>query len=1065
MWISDFAIRRPIITIVTMLALVVFGAFALVNLDTDEFPEVNPPVVSVALPYPGASPDVVEREVVEPIEEAISSISGIDRITSQSLDGFAIIIAEFDFEKDIQQATQDIRDQISQIRGDLPQELEEPILTRFDPNDLPIVSLSLTSASLSAPELTRLVDPGITRQLRGIAGVAEVEVVGGQERELVVELRPQALAAAGIGVGQVVQALQTQNLAAPVGRLEESLSERTIRLRGRLETPADFAQLVVSQQGGRVVRLGQVATVRDGTEEQRTLALFNGAEAVGINITKAQGYSTTAVAEQVIARVEEIQGTLPPGVEFRVVQNAGERVESSVSNVQETLLEGALLTVLVVFLFLNSWRSTVITGLALPVSVLASFVAVWAYGFTLNTMSLLGLSLAIGILIDDAIVVRENIVRHVEMGKDHYTAAREGTAEIGLAVAATTFSIVVVFIPIGFMSGIAGQWFKPLALTIACSVLVSLFVSFSLDPMLSAYWADPELEDHQKSRLTRLLDRFNRWFDRQAEGYKRVIGWALDHRLAMVGLAVGSFAGALALPATGAVGGEFFPVQDVSEFNITVETPPGSNLDYARLKAEEAAAVARSHKEVAYTYTTIGGQTGAVDEANVYVRLVPKAERDVHQRVLEARIREQLGAVGGATAGIAAGGFGGQKQIQIQLQGPDVATLNRLAEQVMAQVAQVPGAVDVGLSTKGQKPELDVVLDRGVAGSLGVTVGQVAQALRPAFAGIDVGDWVDPQNETRDVTVRIDPQSRERVSDLETLPLTIQGAQGPVTLPLGQVAQVQQSLGPAQINRLDRERVINVEANTQGRPLSEVVADITERLESVPVPAGYAVSQGGETEDQGEVFGQIFAALGLAVMLMYFVLVVQFGSFLDPFAIMLSLPLSLIGVMLALLLTGSTLNIMSMIGVILLMGLVAKNAILLIDFAKWSHEAGMPLREALIEAGRTRLRPILMTTFALVAGMLPVALGTGEGADFRAPLGRAVIGGVITSTFLTLLVIPTIYEILSEWREWMLRRVFRRGGAPGEHGAQGGHGGHGEHGKPAKPPRRPALEPAFEPGD
>jgi HAE1 family hydrophobic/amphiphilic exporter-1 len=1052
MWISDFAIRRPIITIVTMLALVVFGAFALVNLDTDEFPEVNPPVVSVALPYPGASPDVVEREVVEPIEEAISSISGIDRITSQSLDGFAIIIAEFDFDKDLQQATQDIRDQISQIRGDLPQEMEEPILTRFDPNDLPIVSLSLTSARLSAPELTRLADPGITRELRGIPGVAEVEVVGGLERELVVELRPQSLAASGVSVGQVVQALQTQNLAAPVGRLEGSLDERTIRLRGRLDTPADFAQLVVSQQGGRIVRLGEVAAVRDGTEEQRTLALFNGREAVGINITKAQGYSTTAVSEQVIERVQEIQraGTLPEGVEFRVVQNAGERVESSVSNVQETLLEGALLTVLVVFLFLNSWRSTVITGLALPVSVLASFVAVWAYGFTLNTMSLLGLSLAIGILIDDAIVVRENIVRHVEMGKDHYTAAREGTAEIGLAVAATTFSIVVVFIPIGFMSGMAGQWFKPLALTIACSVLVSLFVSFSLDPMLSAYWADPELEDHQKSRITRALERFNRWFDRQAEGYKRVIGWALDHRIAMVALAVGSFVGAIALPMTGAVGGEFFPVQDVSEFNINVETPPGSNLAFARLKAEEAAALARGHKEVAYTFTTIGGQTGAVDEANVYVRLHPKAERDVHQQVLERRIREQLAGIGGATAGIAAGGFGGQKQIQIQLQGPDVATLNRLAEQVMAQVEQVPGAVDVGLSTKGQKPELEVVLNRGVAGSLGVTVGQVAQALRPAFAGIDVGDWIDPQNETRDVTVRVSPESRGRVSDLERLPLTIQGPQGPVTVPLGQVARVEQNLGPAQINRLDRERVINVEANTQGRPLSDVVGDITERLESVPVPPGYLVSQGGETEDQGEVFGQIFAALGIAIMLMYFVLVVQFGSFLDPLAIMLSLPLSLIGVMLALLLTGSTLNIMSMIGVILLMGLVAKNAILLIDFAKWSHEAGMPLREALIEAGRTRLRPILMTTFALVAGMLPVALGTGEGADFRAPLGRAVIGGVITSTFLTLLVIPTIYEILSEWREWIMTRVFRRGAAEGQH---------------AHAARRPSMEPAFEPGD
>ena len=1033
MWISDFAIRRPVITIVTMLALVVFGVFALLNLDTDEFPEVNPPVVSVAVPYPGASPDVVEREVTEPIEEAISGISGVDRMTSNSLDGFGIIITEFDFSKDVQQATQDIRDAISQIRGDLPLEMEEPILTRFDPNDLPIISLALVSDRLNAADLTRLADPGITRELRGLEGVAEVEVVGGLERELTVELRPQALQAAGIGVGQVVQTVQTQNLAAPVGRLEGDLTERTIRLRGRLQSPEDFAQIAVAQSGGRLIRLGEIAEVRDATEEQRTLALFDGEEAVGINITKATNASTTAVAERVIEQVASIRETLPDGVGLRVVQNSGDRVENSVANVQEALLEGALLTVLTVFLFLNSWRSTVITGLALPVSVLASFVAVWMFGFTLNTMSLLGLSLAIGILIDDAIVVRENIVRHVEMGKDHYRAAQEGTAEIGLAVAATTFSIVVVFVPIAFMGGIAGQWFKPFALTLACSVLVSLFVSFSLDPMLSAYWPDPHKEEHEKAWITRQLDKFNHWFDRQAENYKRVIGWALDHRLAMVGLAAAAFFGALALPVMGVIGGAFFPEQDVSEFNVVIDTPPGSNLAYTRLKAEEVARLARAKEEVAYTYTTIGGQSGAVDEANVYVRLTPKAERDRHQTEIQRELRSQLATIGGATAGISTGNFGGEKQIMLQLQGPNIDRLNELAEQVMAQVREVPGAVDVGLSTKGQKPELDVELDRGLAGSFGITVGQVAQSLRPAFAGIDVGDWIDPQGQTRDVTVRLAAESRANPADLERLPLNVVGPQGPVALPLGQVAEIRQNLGPAQIDRLDRERVINVEANTQGRPLSEVVADIETRLDAVPLPPGYSITQGGETDAQREVFGQILGALGIAILLMYFILVIQFGSFLDPLAIMISLPLSLIGVMLALLITGDTLNLMSMIGVILLMGIVAKNAILLIDFAKWNHEGGMPLREALVEAGRVRLRPILMTTFALTAGMLPVAIGAGEGADFRAPLGRAVIGGVLTATFLTLLVIPTFYEILSEWREWVFSKFRRSRVHVGEH--------------------------------
>jgi HAE1 family hydrophobic/amphiphilic exporter-1 len=1115
MFISDFAIRRPVVTSVTMLALVVFGIFALLSLDTDEFPEVEAPFVFVSVPYPGASPDIVEREVVDPIEEAVAGISGVDQIQSQALDGFGSIQVMFVYEKDVQQATQDIRDAISQIRGDLPQEMEEPILARFDPNDQPIVSLTLSSQTMSPADLTRIADPGITRELRGISGVAEVQVIGGIERELSVDVDPSRMQAAGIGMGQVVQALQTQSLAAPVGRLNGQLEERTIRLRGRLQSPQEFARLVVASPQGTPVRLGDIATVRDGTEEPRSLALFSGKPAVGIDLVKSQGYSTTAVAEAVIEAVDDVQKSLPAGVKLDVVRNSGERVENSVANVEETLLVGALLTVLVVFLFLNSWRSTVITGLALPVSVLASFVAVLFFGFTLNTMSLLGLSLAIGILIDDAIVVRENIVRHVEMGKDHYTASMEGTDEIGLAVAATTFSIVCVFVPIAFMGGLAEQWFAPFALTIACSVLVSLFVSFSLDPMLSAYWADPHLEEHEKSFVTRALDRFNAWFDRRADDYRHVIAWALDHALAMILIALGTFIGALvvpgkgiyaflavmvvitaavlaltflrfprgirgglmkggvavaclvgifvaigAAPAGGKLGFEFFPKDDSSEFIVEIDTPPGSSLEYTRIKAEEVAAMARDIPEVRYTYTTIGGQGGAVDAANVYVRLLPKADRDRGQEEIASALREQAKRVGGATAALGTGNFGGTKQIMIQLQGPDIAVLNRLAEQVEGQVRQVEGAVDVSLSTKGQKPELTVDLNRGLAGSLGVTAAQVAQALRPAFAGIDVGDWVDPSGETRDVYIRFAPEARARTGDLERVPVTLQGPQGPVTVPLGQVATVSRELGPAQINHLDRERVINVEANTEGRPLSEVVADITTRLENVQMPVGYEVSFGGETEDQVEVFSRIIFALGVAVMLMYLILVVQFGSFLDPLAILLSLPLSLIGVVLGLWLAGSTLNLMSMIGIIMLMGIVAKNAILLVDFAKWGKERGLDRREALIEAGAIRLRPILMTTFALIAGMLPVALGTGEGAQFRAPMGIAIIGGVVTSTLLTLLVIPTVWELLDEMREGFMHR-FR-----GKSGGQGGHGGGHGHGAPREVPHEPARvrrEPEPEP--
>jgi HAE1 family hydrophobic/amphiphilic exporter-1 len=629
------------------------------------------------------------------------------------------------------------------------------------------------------------------------------------------------------------------------------------------------------------------------------------------------------------------------------------------------------------------------------------------------------------------------------------------------------------------MPGIGGQWFKPFALTIACSVAVSLFVSFSLDPMLSAYWADPHKEPHERSWITRKLDSFNHWFNRQAENYKKVIAWALDHRTAMVTIATLTFFGSFLLPTRGlsglavgligmlivvfgvskkgmplfarigvavvglavfvmgpqavppvrTVGTAFFPEDDRAEFIMALQTPPGSNIEYTRLKAEEAARVARAHPEVLYTYTTLGnGSTGGVDEGNVFVKLIPKNTRSVSVEQLAANIRKETKQLSGVDVSVFTSDFsGGFKQIQLQLRGQDVQSLAEAAAMVRAEVEKVPGAVDIGLSTKGLKPELEIQLNRGVAGTLGLTVGQVAQSLRPAFAGIDAGYWIDPTGKSRKVTVRLTPESRQRASDLTSLPMVVIGPNGvPTTMPLGQVATIREGTGPAIIDHLNREPVVTVELNTSGRAAGDVTKDITDRLDKMRLPAGVRYTVGGDAESQAEVFGQIFSALGLAVLLMYLILVVQFGSFVDPVAIMMSLPLSLIGVMLSLAITGMTINIMSLIGVILLMGIVAKNAILLIDFAKWAREErGLPLREALIEAGAIRLRPILMTTFALIAGMIPVAMGSGEGAQFRAPLGVAVIGGVITSTFLTLLVIPTGYEILDELRHRFMHLIGR----------------------------------------
>jgi len=1032
-FISDFAIERPIITVVTMIALVVFGLAALFRLDTDEFPDLDQPIVFIGIAYPGASPDVVEREVVTRLEDKLSAISGVDKMNSTATDGFAQIVIQFVFSKSTDQATQDVRDAISAVRAQLPAEIIEPLVQRFDPNTLPIVSLALTSNVLSTPQLTQLADQTIGGELRSIPGVAQVNIVGGDSAQLVVDVRPSELAAAGIGIDQVVAALRAQNLAAPVGNVTTSLEQRSIRLQGRFERPEDFAALVVAQRGGQLIRLGQVADVYAGAAEPKSAARFNGVPAIGMDIVKSRENATTAVSDAVQKRVVELRKTLPAGTKIEMVRDAGVRVRNSVRNVEETLIEGALLTVLVVFLFLNSWRSTVITGLALPVSVLTSFVPLLLFGFTLNVMSLMGLSLAIGILIDDAIVVRENIVRHVEMGADHLRAAHEGTDEIGLAVTATTFSIVAVFVPVGFMPGISGQFFKPFAITIAAAVLVSLFVSFSLDPMLSAYWPDPQIEAHERRNpIARTLEKFNKWFDRQATRYERVIAWALDHRALMVGLAAASFIGAIALQVTfGGFG--FAPLSDNSELNVAVETPPGSSLEYTTLKAEEVARIARTHPEVAYAYTTVGSASGsgAVDNATVYVRLVPKHQRTISQDIFGQRLRHELSKLGGATAyTYAAGGFAGnQKQLQLQLQGPDALTLARLAEPIADSVRVTPGAVDVGLSSRGQKPELNVEVNRGLVGTLGVSLSQLATSLRYAFAGVDAGTWIDPSSISRYVHVRLAAGARENAEDLARLPVMIAGAPGgaPTFVPLGQVASITQGTGPAQIDHYQRRRVVTIGANVTGASVGNVAQDVMRRVNAVQLPPGYQITQGGQVANQNEVFINMILALGIAVMLMYLILVIQFGSFLDPLAILVSLPLSLIGVVAALLITRDTLNIMSLIGVMMLMGIVAKNAILLIDFAKWAREdRGVARREALIEAGRTRLRPILMTTLALIAGMIPVALGYGEGADFRAPLGRAVIGGVIASTILTLLVIPTVYEIFDEWREWLFSK-FRRG--------------------------------------
>jgi HAE1 family hydrophobic/amphiphilic exporter-1 len=845
-------------------------------------------------------------------------------------------------------------------------------------------------------------------------------VNGALRRELSVLLRAEKLREYNVSVTDVVNALRLHNTTAPVGRVKGPLDEQSIRLVGRLESPAEFEQIVLRRRGNEIVRLGQVAAVADGFAEVSGFSLRNGNPNVGISVTRSRDASTVSVAAEVRKVAADINKTLPKGTKLEVTRDGGEDAEASLKNVIEALAFGAVLTIFVVYAFLNSWRSTLITALSLPTSVIAAFIAIWASGFTLNFMTLLALSLAIGVLIDDAIVVRENIVRHMERGKDRVSAARIGTAEIGLAVTATTFSIVAVFIPVAFMGGGAGEWFRPFALTVATSVMVSLFISFTLDPMLSAYWGDPVGYQHQEKRGIRLwLGRFNAWFDHQADRYGNVIAWALHHRRWMTAIAVASFAGALALQAT--VGGSsFLPASDVGTLAIEVRTPSSASLDYARLKVEKAAELARTIPETVATNSQVNAGGG-----RVYVDVGKSTKRKRSAFEIAVDLRKLMAQLVGAEYVVLDDlNNGARKPVQIQFYGPDSRRLIAITSDFMEKLKSVPGAVDVGLSEQEPKDELKIELDRGLANALGISVGDAAQALRVAFAGVEVGDWVDPTGESRDVAVRLHPEDRVDASNIERLPIAVTGSS--MMVPLDQIATITMGKGPAQIQHQDGKRMIAVSANAQGRSPGEVTADAMKIAKQIDFPAGYGLELGGASRDQKEVFSEMGIALVMGIALMYLVLVMQFGSFTAPLPVMLSLPLSLIGVVLALLATGGTLNLMSFIGVIMLMGLVAKNAILLIDCARKEEAQGVPREEALMHAGRVRLRPILMTTLALIAGMVPVALALGEGGEFYRPMAVAIIGGIITSTILTLLVVPTFYDSIEISRDRAIAKFHAR---------------------------------------
>lgn len=1025
MFLSDLSIKRPVFATVLMLALVTLGVFSYRRLAIDMFPDIEIPVLSIITQYPGASPETVEREVTKKLEQAVNPISGVKHVYSTSREGLSTVIVEFNLEVKINDAAQDARSKISAIRNDLPAGIQEPVIQKLDIGGMAIVSLAVRSPDMTPRELTTLVDRKVKRRIENLPGVGKVDLVGESAREVAVDLDPSRLDALGLGVDEVVAGLAGENVNTPLGRLDRGGQEMPVRVSGKPKEVSGFRSMVVATRGGVPIALGEIAEVRDTVEEQRKLALVNGVPAVAIDVFKQSRANTVGVVEAVTKEVEELRSELPPSVEIQLVRDGSVMIKESVHDVTTTLIIGAILTVLIVFLFLNSWRSTVITGLTLPISVISSFIVMYFLGMTLNVMTLMALSLAIGLLIDDAIVVRENIVRHLEEGKDHMTAARVGTAEIGLAVLATTMSIVAVFVPVAFMKGIMGRFFFQFGITVAFAVLVSLFVSFTLDPMLSSRWVDPDVERLGKRHaVARALDRFNEWFDRTADRYKGLIAWALDHRKAVLAFATAAFVAGIGL--FGTLESEFMANPDQAEFQIKFKTAPDASFEETRGRMEAVLDQLKKMPEVQHTYASIGaGDIGTVRDARVYVKLVDKSERTKHAKVLAAEARERISGVAGIIPSVEmqSDEFA-EKPVMVSIRGEEIPLLKKYAAELKKAVYGIPGIVDVETTLELDLPEYRLVVDRERAADAGLSTPAISRTVGALVGGQAVTTYEDEEGEAVDVRVRLPLEMRRDVGQIGDLRIAVPGGRGgaPALVPLSELVEAERATTPSEISRRDLSREVLLTANLDGLPLGTAAQKIQEAAAKIDMAPGYQVFFPGEAERMEESFGYMAEALLLAVVFVYLILAAQFESFIDPLSIMLSLPLSIVGMAGMLALTRDTLSIMSLIGLILLMGLVTKNAILLVDYTKVLRKQGLERREALITAGRTRLRPILMTTLAMIFGMLPLALGLGQGAEMRAPLGRAVIGGLITSTVLTLLVVPVVYALFDDFALFLHRR-------------------------------------------
>lgn len=1024
MFLTRISVGQPVFATMVMVAMLVVGLFSYQRLPVEQLPDVDFPVVAVVTAYPGATPEAVENDIIKPIEDAVSTISGLDSIESTAQTSASFVLMMFELEVDSATAAQEVRDKLAQIQGDFPDAADEPQILRFDPNELPVLSIGISSEEISQGSLTRLADDVIATRLANISGVGRASVVGGLPQEVQIRIDPDRQSALGLGVSEVISALQSDNADLPAGEITQGASAQSVQVQGRIPGLRDFEDVIVARRGGQPVRLGDVADVGLDLADEDSLAMLDGRRALAVDVVKTQGANTVAVAEAVRHEIEKMSTESQfDGVTLEVIRDNAKPVEESFHSVQSMMIEGALLATAIVFLFLNSWRSTVITGLTLPISIIGTMAVIYFLGFTLNMMSMMALSLAVGILIDDAIVVRENIMRHLHMGKNHVQAALDGTNEIGLAVLATTLSIIAVFLPVAFMDGILGRFFLQFGVTVSVAVLISLFVSFTLDPMMSSVWYDPSADPNVKrgfiGRLIGRFEHFFEWLGRRYAGLLRVcLRW---RKMTLLAAFLAFVGGLMTFPMVGA---EFVPPADNSEIQIELTTPVGSTIERTADKITQVDQVLRTtFPEITGTYATVNsGTNSGSNVATIYAKMTPPLERERTPEQITGPVRDALKTIPGAKYNVASDpGLGGvSAPIQVKIFGDNLDVLARLADELRVSMQEVEGLVDVRTSLDDPQPTVGIRIDRDAASDLGVSLGQVAGALNPMLGGSTVSEWTDRQGRSVDVIVRLPEAFRDDITALGALPITT-SSDGRGVIRLDQLAEIAMTEGPGTINREGRQRSVRVTANLDGLKAGEVTPAVQAKIDALQTPPGYRASMGGDAEDIAETSAAAGAALLLAVIFIYLVLASQFGSFLQPLAIMSSLPLSLIGVMLGLLIGGSTLNMFSIIGFIMLMGLVVKNAILLVDNANQRVREGLHLFDALVEAGSTRFRPIVMTTLAMIFGMLPLALNLHGGSGQNAPMAHAVIGGLISSSLLTLVVVPVILTYMDSFG----RRVAR----------------------------------------